>query len=254
MTGPKPVQPLEQPAGESTKTAPVPLEPGDLPSSYGRNRLVLLPVDPFLMHVYWDLSSNAPPASGARPILRFHESTSSMDDDLLQSRPFDVDVNLAASRWYVNLWSPDKVYYADLGWQVDDGTFVPLARSNTVRTPRAWPQPPEVATLPVKTVPESPPREIVSEPISAGVVAPPPDERTDTRAELPPLEKHPRPDLAVPFEAAQEIPGEPSRLDTPTPAPAFEVWASGGEETDLTQLNEERFTAGISSARDPLGR
>src|ERR1700722_11870342 len=96
--------------------APVPLEPGDLPASYGRNRLVLLPVDPYLIHVYWDLSSTAPPGAGVRPVLRFHESSPGIQ----QTRPFDVEVDFSTSSWYVNLWSADKLYYAALGWLGED--------------------------------------------------------------------------------------------------------------------------------------
>src|SRR5580693_588605 len=77
------------------------LEPiGDLPSSYGKNRLVLLPVDPFLVYAYWDLAADPPPTAGARAILRFHESTVAVKG----SRSFDVDLDLAAGHWYVNLW------------------------------------------------------------------------------------------------------------------------------------------------------
>lgn len=153
MTGPKFGDPAAEPLDQVDEVrlypianpAPMPLEPGELPRSYGRNRLVLLPVDPYLIHVYWDLVSTVPPAAGARPILRFHESLASAEvsQDGAQTRPFDVDVDFTTSSWYVNLWSPDKVYYADLGWRGEDGSFLGLAQSNRVRTPPAWPSPAE---------------------------------------------------------------------------------------------------------------
>jgi len=31
-------------------------EPGDLPDSYGETRVVLLPVEPYLVHVYWEVT------------------------------------------------------------------------------------------------------------------------------------------------------------------------------------------------------
>ncbi len=248
MTGTESDRRPDSPEADSTKTAS-PLELGDLPASYGKDRLVLLPVDPFLMHVYWDVGVPVPPAAGARAILRFYESPS-LDDETLQSRPFDIAVNLAVSRWYVNLWSPDKTYYADLGWEIEDGTFIPLARSNAVRTPPAWPRaagPIEIveenAPPPNGAIDASPPQpsdEIVGSPI-AEEVAPAPIEIA------PPV--HEPLDQLVPFDETQEIPGEPSQLDTPMPAP----WSSY-QEVDLTQLSEERFTPGISSRWEPLGK
>jgi hypothetical protein len=249
--------------------APVPIEPGDLPASYGGKRLVLLPVDPYRIHVYWDLDSTAPPVAGARPVLRFHESSASpdIDDDTDRSRPFDVDANLAASRWYVQLWSPDKIYYAELGWRGEDGSFIQLARSNTVRTPPAWASPaaplgevvkPSPAAAPA--APESVPCEAVPDPAPAASVVPPlPDafahlqgrlaELFAIRGELPPLHETLDVSFATPFEAAEEITGEPFPLDTPLPSPS-----SGNEEPDLTQLSEERFTPGISSEWNSLGK
>ncbi len=39
----------------------------------------------------------------------------------------------------MHLWTPEKIYYADLGLRGENGSFVALARSNTVRTPPAIP-------------------------------------------------------------------------------------------------------------------
>jgi hypothetical protein len=245
------------------KPAPVPLEPRDLPTSYGRNRLVLLPVDPYLIHVYWDLASTSPPAAGVRPILRFHESSL----DMSQTRPFDVDVDFTTTSWYVNLWSPDKVYYADLGWRGEDGSFLELARSNTVRTPPAWPRAAEPAAIADSTS-EAAPGEIAPTQVSEGAT-PPPDTlpstatpipaapRADTaaqlnrrlaelfaiRGELPPLHEP----VAIPVDLEPEIPGEPSQLDSSVPSPSVPSAWSGLEHLDLTDLSEERFTPGISS-------
>jgi hypothetical protein len=226
--------------------APVPLEPGDLPTSYGRNRLVLLVVDPYLIHVYWDLDSAVPPAAGARPILRFHESQAD------QTRPFDVDIDFTTSSWYVNLWSPGKVYYADVGWRNQDGSFIQLARSNVVDTPPAWPCPAETRQVAIAASPAEGNVAMAGSP--APKVEPPPvTQHADSfahlqsrlaelyaiRGELPPLHEPVAPD----FEPEEEIPGEPSQPEVLMPP----------QELDLTQLSEERFTPGISSRQDPLG-
>jgi hypothetical protein len=230
------------------------------------SRLVLLPVDPYLMHVYWDLDSTAPPAAGVRPILRFHES-----GDSFRNRPFDVEVDLAASNCYVHLWSPNKTYYADIGWQASDGSFTPLARSNTVSTPPAWVSPSVSAPVsaPVTLV-ERPilPKPIVEQsmllkphvgrPIQAPApVQPAPAEHLQRklaelyaiRRELPPVAEPVEPDVLEP-----EGPGEPSLLENLEPEPpAVELPEIDLPEIDLTEYAEERFTPGVSSARDPLG-
>jgi Domain of unknown function (DUF4912) len=110
---------------------------GELPSSYGVNRLVLLPVDPYLVHAYWEIDSPPDPREHVTPVLRFYEAVAPG----AEGRPFDVDIDLQQHHSYVPLWSPGKIYQAELGLRADDGSFVPVASSNTVQTPPAEPQP-----------------------------------------------------------------------------------------------------------------
>jgi hypothetical protein len=237
---------------------PVPLEPGELPSSYGKNRLVLLPVDPYLMYTYWELAANAPPTAGTRPILRFHEYTAAAGPGI--SRPFDVDIDLAAGNCYVHLWSPDKSYHADLGLRSEDGGFVSLARSNTVRTPPASPAAPPQA-LAVALVSEMP------EPVENAIVTPAHSEQelaemlakcvTALRLSLPPefenILTFAR--LATSYSGAlQEILPDTLIQDAPIPGTPIPFDLADLDELDLTQYSEERFTPGISSDGGPLGQ
>jgi hypothetical protein len=128
---------------------PPPLDPGELPKSYGKNRLVLLPIDPYLLYAYWELAADPPPTAGARAVLRFHETP---------GRPFDVEIDLAAGNWYVHLWSAGKSYEADLGVRSEDGALNVLAHSNTVSTPPAAPVP-RVSAPPVSAPAPLPERE-----------------------------------------------------------------------------------------------
>jgi len=130
---------------EETKYFPPavpPREPAETgpPELYGKTRLALLVVDPYLVHAYWEVVPEEAEEAARRAwpctaVLRFFEAPGG------DSSPdyFDVDVALEPGNWNVRLWSADKSYFAELGWRGSDGTFVPLARSNTVRTPRAWP-------------------------------------------------------------------------------------------------------------------
>ena len=262
---------------------PAALEPGELPQSYGRNRLVLLPVDPYLMYAYWELASDPPPTAGARAVLRFHE----------QSHPFDVEVDLDAGKSYVHLWSSAKVYQADLGLRGEDGSFIPLAQSNTVGTPPSQPVPPEPPAVPRRASP----------PLSAGptcttgfslscgdsLQAAPPAQPAVFATEEDRLPVAPQPDITVQWQRKLEelfgIAPQLSATHPPTPEqsrtaairlsetqtqaqpqpltpdpllpepedieppPPFHLDAL--EEMDLTQYAEERFSPGISSGVHP---
>src|SRR5208283_277072 len=102
------------------------LEEGELPASYGKTRVVMLVVDPNLVHAYWEVAADklqevkSQMEDSSQAVLRFYEA----------STCFDVDVDLGSGNWYVPLWSAGKSYYADLGFRDLDGSFVQLARSN----------------------------------------------------------------------------------------------------------------------------
>jgi len=106
----------------------------ELPESYGKTRVVLLVVDPNLLHAYWEvvpdkLQEASQMEDSSQAVLRFYEA----------SGCFDVDVDLRPRNWFVPLWSAGKSYYADLGLRGGDGSFIQLARSNVVHTPQALP-------------------------------------------------------------------------------------------------------------------
>ncbi len=107
------------------------------------SRVVLLAVDPYLIHTYWTLRPEQIANAGlqlgcdttSEAVLRFHEvarhsSRGSQPDS------FDVPIRPDAGNWYVHLSSSGKSYYADLGLKMEDGRFYALASSNIVDTPR----------------------------------------------------------------------------------------------------------------------
>ncbi|MGH7274807.1 MAG: DUF4912 domain-containing protein, partial [Nitrospiria bacterium] len=107
---------------------------------------VLLPVDPFWVHAYWevtpqtfsDLSSRLGPlASQGRYILRIYDVTA-IDFNGSNAHSFiDLPIDLSARNWYINLWSSEKSLVGDLGYLLPDGRFFLLVRSNVVQTPRS---------------------------------------------------------------------------------------------------------------------
>ena len=112
----------------------------DLPWSYGKTELVLMPVDPFLLYAYWDFSPKDWEEVQARrrpSVLRIYDVTTIQFDGTNAHHYFDVPVFLGAQNWYVHLWSAEKSLCADLGWLLSDGSFHLIIRSNVVQTPRA---------------------------------------------------------------------------------------------------------------------
>jgi len=110
--------------------------------------VVVLPIDPFRVHVYWtiegpDLEADpaAPPEApwGADPVLRFYSIPldSSAIEDCTES--FDVPVRLDAPNWYVQLPKPAGRYIVELGLRRKDAQLTVLARSTPVQPPPASP-------------------------------------------------------------------------------------------------------------------
>ena len=122
----------------------------DLYEEYCESRVVLLPVEPYLIHAYWDVTSNDIEKAKQRlgddygqsqAVLRFYDVTNIIYDGTNAHGFFDVDIDLQAKDWYVDLWSPDKSYFVDLGFKTGDGFFLSIARSSVAKTPCAWPAP-----------------------------------------------------------------------------------------------------------------
>lgn len=126
------------------------VEPGDLPASYGVTRVILLPLEPHLVHVYWEISPGdmkklrrliATHSQAPEPILRFYDITHVMYAGENVHGSFDISIDLKAGNWYVHLWSAEKSYFVELGLRTSDGRFLPIARSNTAEVPSARPFP-----------------------------------------------------------------------------------------------------------------
>jgi hypothetical protein len=137
------------PASETPRPSTVRLnhEPA-LPARYGVTELVALPVDPFMVHLYWELTPDAIDAArrslgaawnGAVQVLRGYDVAWIEFDGTNAHRQFDIEVGGDVGSWYVHLWGPEQTLLFDIGWRARDGRFVAAARSNLVRTPRNAP-------------------------------------------------------------------------------------------------------------------
>ncbi len=130
-----------------------PQEPTELPSSYGRTRLTLMEIEPFWIYAYWevtpqDFRSACDQLGDAGPgigwVLRFYDITGAPFPGNAHDY-FDVPVDLKAGNWYINLWSGDKSYFAEIGPRSGAGRFLAVSRSNVICVPRAGPPPYDAA-------------------------------------------------------------------------------------------------------------
>ena len=118
-------------------------EPGGLPELYEGTRVVVLPIDPHVVHVYWEIEplefENSIRLSKEDLIslqlaLRFYDVTN-VSCCTNTSSYFDVDVERDAKNWYVRLLTPGASYFVELGLKGSKGGFFPLVRSNFVQMP-----------------------------------------------------------------------------------------------------------------------
>jgi len=128
----------------------IPEPPSELEAAgaEGQTRVVLLPVDPYLVHAYWRLAPQdlekaytllAEYGQQAQAALKFYDVTHIIFDGANAHASFEVNIELGVGNWYVHLWSPGRSYCVDLGFRTEGGGFLPLARSNVAETPRAQP-------------------------------------------------------------------------------------------------------------------
>jgi hypothetical protein len=116
----------------------------DLPDSYGETRVVLLPVRPCLVYVFWEVCSDELEKVRHRirggnqqpqAVLRFYDASKISSPAMIPHRSFDVAIDLQDKSRYISLQSPDRSYFVELGFKAEKDRFYSLARSNTARTP-----------------------------------------------------------------------------------------------------------------------
>ncbi|MFN3532987.1 MAG: DUF4912 domain-containing protein [Candidatus Brocadia sp.] len=141
-----PVEPeVPQPVTERKEIIYVPAIP-ELPDNYGDNRIVLMVVDPEWIFAYWEMQKDMMDsvlnalggmAYGAKTTLRVYDVTDVIFDGKNAHKYYDIEVTGGARNWYIHVGEPNRSFCVDIGFLTSQGIFRTLARSNTVRTPRA---------------------------------------------------------------------------------------------------------------------
>lgn len=102
--------------------------------------LVLLVIDPFWVHAYWQIPRLALEAARrrigeptARLVLRVRDVT---DRDDAPGDSFDVtDISSPSGNYYLNFGKPRRTLFAEIGVRARDGRFSVICRSNRVDLP-----------------------------------------------------------------------------------------------------------------------
>jgi hypothetical protein len=259
----------EREAETARGTAALEHEGEELPDSDEETKVVLLPVNPYLVHVYWGIAANdreelerafRRPGPRAQPVLRFYNITQVNLDATIAPSWFDVEINLRAGNWYVHLDSPARSYCIDLGLRTAGGAFHRLARSNVAETPRASPSE-KVEESYLRVEADSPRVETVVAAVEPTDFVGVPPQAPDDGEQQGGKDKRPEAKELRIFRTV--APGEIERKlaelyrlqgwESPRWAPkgssAGEPRPSGKERADLTELSEKSFRAGISSGQ-----
>jgi hypothetical protein len=120
--------------------------PRDLPTSYGKDRIIVMVRDPYWLHCYWELTRQALQRAEAalgqdwhtsKPILRVLDVTSNDVTSTSETVVRDIDIHGGCNNWYIDVARPPRSFRIDIGYLTRTGRFYALARSNSVTTPRA---------------------------------------------------------------------------------------------------------------------
>ncbi|MGI8934017.1 MAG: DUF4912 domain-containing protein [Phormidesmis sp.] len=115
----------------------------ELPSGYGESRIVLLPRDPQWAYAYWDIPDEHKQSlrdqGGSRLALRFYDVT---DIDINSQSPHSLqqyECGEMVREWYLPVPVSDRDYTVEIGYICDDGRWLVLTRSASMRIPPVYP-------------------------------------------------------------------------------------------------------------------
>lgn len=111
----------------------------DLPPEYGKDRVILLVVDPRFIFSYWEVrqdsmqDANQRLGGNAKLTLRFYDISNTGRPET--SPYWDVEVFDRLGNWYLRLAHPEQHLCLDIGMRDSAGNFHCIARSNVMKLP-----------------------------------------------------------------------------------------------------------------------
>lgn len=114
-----------------------------LPEGYGETKIVLLPIDPNFIYVYWDIPNEdrekLRQQGGKQLALRVCDVT---EIDLDTQDPYSVEFyecDELAREWHISVPMSDRDYLVEIGYITNNQRWLLLARSLHVRVPPIYP-------------------------------------------------------------------------------------------------------------------
>jgi uncharacterized protein len=133
----------------SKKTIPSPRslenEDRELPRGYGDTKIVAMVRDPRWVFAYWEVSHEKKTILSkmgldvTRLVLRIYDITNVVFDGFNANSFFEVETNDSTDNWYIHMPAAARTWCIDLGVKASEGSFILIARSNTIVTPRELP-------------------------------------------------------------------------------------------------------------------
>lgn len=139
------------------------IDQGELPVTYGDNRIVLLPRDPRWTYAYWEVSEQHKAIlrsqGGQQLALRLYDVTDINFECQLPHRMMEFLCDELAKDWYLPIPESDRSYLVEIGYRCSDDRWLLLSRSRSIHVPPIYPfawDPPEFLTLVFETALGSP--------------------------------------------------------------------------------------------------
>jgi hypothetical protein len=129
------------PQGLEPKRAPITWE---IPTSYGRDEIIIQVRDPWWVHSYWELTQSTldklryelgDAFNSAKRVLRVYDVSFINFDGTNAHHYFDIEITHYANNWYIDTQGPGRSWCVDLGLKLSDGKFITIVRSNVVTMP-----------------------------------------------------------------------------------------------------------------------
>lgn len=115
-----------------------------LPETYAKDKLVAMPVNPYWIHLYWDLSEHLRGVLTSEKVkyvvLRVYDVTFVDFNGTNAHRTFEIPLDIRFVRnYYLNIPMPGAHYLGELGFYDLEGKYNVVLRSNLCRVPTNGP-------------------------------------------------------------------------------------------------------------------
>lgn len=101
---------------------------GDLPQSYGGNKLFLVARDPHWLFSYWDIQWAPAQARDGKYYLKLFKADGAEE--------FTTEIHPEARNWYLPVNQAGATYYAELGYYTPAGEWTNVAKSDPATAPQ----------------------------------------------------------------------------------------------------------------------